>query len=162
MPPLHILLLLLYNIVSIYTIPLPGLYGGQINLSNYEVKKYCLLIRPVGAKAVAAAPAPFKFMAGIGAFVKTSKGLSIASSIGSWAGGASNVARNWDRITASGTGEGIFRAANFFMAGQCRWRTCCHRYPYCNTRGYGIGRCIKCGSRFPNYGWHLRQPGMAF
>jgi RHS repeat-associated protein len=50
-------------------------------------------------------------------FSKTTKALNLASSIGSWVGGASNVARNWDRITASGVGEGIFRAANFFLAG---------------------------------------------
>ena len=148
MPLLHTLLLLLYNIVSIYTIPLPGLNGGQINLSNYEVKKYCLLIRPVGAKAVAAAPAPFKFTAGIGAFAKTSKGLSIACSIGSWAGGASNVARNWDRITASGTGEGIFRAANFFMAGSAGGELAAIGTPIAILRGMGLGGALNVEADF--------------
>ena len=43
MPILHTLLLLLYNTVSVYTFTLPGIGGGQINLSQYAGKKILLV-----------------------------------------------------------------------------------------------------------------------
>jgi hypothetical protein len=88
----------------------------------------------------------------IGAFAsgysKTTKGLNIASSIGSWVGGASNVARNWDRITASGPGEGIFRAANFFLAGSAGGELAAIGTPLATLGGMVLGGALNVEADF--------------
>jgi RHS repeat-associated protein len=90
--------------------------------------------------------------ANVGAFAsgysKTTKGLNIASSIGSWVGGASNVARNWDRITASGEGEGIFRAANFFLAGSAGGQLAAIGTPLATLGGMALGGALNVEADF--------------
>jgi hypothetical protein len=81
-------------------------------------------------------------------YSKTTKGLNIASSIGSWVGGASNVVRNWDRITASGTGEGIFRAANFFLAGSAGGELSAIGTPLATFGGMMLGGALNVESDF--------------
>jgi RHS repeat-associated protein len=106
------------------------------------------LAMKAGAKAALAAPAHMKFGASLVAYIKTTKSLKIASSIGSWAGGASNVARNWDRITASGTGEGIFRAANFFLAGSAGGQLAAIGTPLATLGGMVLGGALNVEADF--------------
>jgi hypothetical protein len=83
-----------------------------------------------------------------GAYAKTTNKLNTASSIGSLAGGASNVARNWDRITASGPGEGIFRAANFFLAGSAGGELAAIGTPLATLGGMVLGGALNVEADF--------------
>jgi RHS repeat-associated protein len=87
-------------------------------------------------------------LASAASYAKTHTALTTASKIGSWVGGASNVARNWDRITASGTGEGIFRFANFFLAGSAGGQLAAIGTPLATFGGMVLGGALNVEADF--------------